>query len=92
MEIAVIMAVQNVKIFKKTKHAQAHAVAHDFKLMREPVHGHLIKFFMMREAGVDIRVGGKNRRVNTSFLKAVGDLKRLIGGATNIREKGLYGA
>jgi hypothetical protein len=92
LKIAVIMAVQDIKIFKKTKHAQTHAVAHDFKLMRKPVHGHPIKFFMMREARVHIGVGGINRRVNAPFLKAVGDLKRLIGGAANIRKKGLYGA
>ena len=66
------------------KHTRAHAVAHDFKLVRKPEDGYPLIFFVMGKAGVNIGVGGKNRGVNASFFKAVGDLKSLIGRAANI--------
>jgi hypothetical protein len=39
---------------------------------------------MMSKAGINIGVGGKNRGVNASFFKTVGDLKSLISRAANI--------
>jgi len=52
--------------------------------VRKPEHGYPLIFFMMSKARVNIGVSGKNRGVNASFFKAVGDLKSLIGGAANI--------
>ena len=72
------------------EHACAHAVAHNFKLVRKPEHGYPLIFFMMSKARGNIGVSGKNRGVNASFFKAVGDLKSLIGWAANIGQKSFY--
>lgn len=85
MEVAVIMAVQNIKVFEMGKHADAHAVAHNFKLIGEPEDRYLPILFMMGQVRVNIRVGGKNRGVDAFFFEAIGNFKSLIGWAANIR-------
>jgi hypothetical protein len=61
LEITVIMAVQDIKIFKMRKHTYAHTITHDFKLMREPEYGYPLILFMMSQIRVNVGVGGIDR-------------------------------
>ena len=91
LKIPVIVAVKDIEIVQVLYHSQAQAVAHALKLDGQARDRHASDGFPVRQAGIDVAVGGQDRRRDKQRLKAVGYLKGLVGGPAHIREERFNG-
>ena len=92
LEVAVIVAVENIEVVQVFWHIQADAVPHGAKLVPQTRDRHAVNLFPRRQGRGNIAVGGQYRGVDSKFLKAVGDLESLIRRTADIRKECFNGS